>query len=313
VHYFLWPFRGLQLAELLISGNPIGQRGALALAAAIQNNSKVAYGLQFQNIGALASDRPLKMWQNMDFLPAEKRLPSVGKPGVTTPSPVPHPTQPPTLPKGPAFENDEEIFYRGLYARFLGECSQYCAWPSCRLLQGAGLVEVEPGPANEASCSALSARLTSIFRVIKSEENNGADAFLLFMKDSPVGILARAVRRAGSKLPSHVPQPLPAPAPAPAPAPLPVVAATASTATSWDQVWGGGGASAPAPVPVSKLPPVDFYLHLPAAQAAPTATAAQLQPGEVYLPAPATSIAKPEEQKALGLGGSWADFWLRHA
>jgi len=214
---YVSPVRHLALEELSIAGNPIDQRGALALAAAVHAKPKLAMGLSFENIGALAAERPMHMFGNLD------------KPAKRAPVPSSRPTQEPALPKGPAFEKDEENLYRSLYGKFLEECSTLspddCSWPSCRLLKATGLVDTRVGPAADATCLALSERMTSSFGIEKTDHNDGADAFLAFLLDSPVGILARAVHRAGRISSTNLQRPPPGPAPWTPPSPAPPPAA----------------------------------------------------------------------------------------
>jgi hypothetical protein len=195
--------RGVHIDELMISGNPIGQRGALAIAHALQKNKRVASSLQYRNIGALSSNMTMRARHKFEFFPVNQHDSHLGLTSNIddeAPTSAPESNQSNILDKGPPLEKVEEIFYRGLYARFLAECSEGCSWPSCRLLKRTGLVASENNPINEDSCAALSQRMASVLQINRTATNNGADAFIAFMQDSPLGIIARAVHRAIKKM-----------------------------------------------------------------------------------------------------------------
>lgn len=281
----------MHLEELMISGNPIGQRGALAIADAIQKNTRLAGSLQYRNIGFLSSNTSMRAQHNFEFFPVEQHhshLDLTSNIDDATPSPVPKSTQPVIVDKGPRLEKDEEIFYRGLYARFLAECSSGdCSWPSCRLLKRTGLVASENSPINEESCAALSQRMATVFEVHKSATNNGADAFIAFMQDSPLGIIARAVHRAIKKMSKQDPfRPPDSDAWLPPEVPL---SAQEPTAPELDL-------DAPLTQRVNEASPISSSVP----QAFPGG-------GENGLNGPATSAIKQEEE----MGRTWSGFWNR--
>jgi hypothetical protein len=154
----------LALSELVLDDNPIGKRGALAIAKTIMAGAKIKV---FSYFGLSGDDHP----------------PRSSDMAIAT------------------LSQHEIDVYSGLYQRhhevyLTSGCGHACPWPSCRLLWAAKLTKFS---SSLKECRALSAVMQSSWAVSLGPHSQtldtsvGLNGFLSFLADHPVGILARAV------------------------------------------------------------------------------------------------------------------------
>jgi len=113
--------RGVILKELLLNGNPIGVRGAEALATAMVSRPRMAEDVHFNFVGPIdpSSDPESEEAQALrDAIRAGNR----SKFNTTSPYGLPSRLSS-QQEHGPALTSEEETFYRSLYDRYLTKCA----------------------------------------------------------------------------------------------------------------------------------------------------------------------------------------------
>ena len=114
-------YRDVILNELLLNGNPLGVRGASALASAMVSKPRMAEDVHFNFVGPIdpvSDPESVEAQALRDAVRAGNR----GKFNATSPYGLPSSLSS-QLEHGPALSSEEDAYYRSLYGRFLSKCA----------------------------------------------------------------------------------------------------------------------------------------------------------------------------------------------